>query len=156
MCFDDGAGIVVAGRDAVVHAGVAEGHRQCDTALHGGRQVIPAGAGTLPVAAAVVRMNARFDAVGHRTVRIFHVVQRTAAAQAAGGRNGRGRNGGRCAFAVIVLVKGDLAGVDVGPIIHCYRCGVGRHRQCRHHHQRQHKPHQFFIMLHVASCRGIS
>ena len=63
LCFDDGAGIVVTGCGAVVHAGVAEGHRQRDTALHGRWQVIPSGAGALPVAAAVVRMNARLDAV---------------------------------------------------------------------------------------------
>ena len=148
---DDGTAVPVAGRRAVVGTGIAQGHRQCDAALHRGGQVIPAGTGSLLVGAAVIGMNTRLDTVGHRAIRIFHVVEGAAAAEAAGSRDGQICNGWRCALAIIILTKCDLVRIDVDPVLDRHAGSIGGHRQCCRHDQCQHKGCHVFEYFQMAS-----
>lgn len=148
---DDGTAVPVAGHRAVVGTGIAQGHRQCNAALHRSGQVIPAGTGSLLIGAAVIGVNARLDAVSHRAIRIFHVVEGAAAAEAAGSRDGQICNGRRCALTIIILAKCDLVRIDVDPVLDRHAGSIGGHRQCCRHDQRQHKGCHVFECFQMAS-----
>ena len=116
---------------------------------------LPAGTGSLLVGAAVIGMNARFDAVSHRAIRIFHVVESAAAAEAAGSRDGQICNGRRCALAIIILTKCDLVRIDVDPVLDRHAGSIGGHRQCCEHGQCQYKAQQHFFVFRGSSYSDI-
>ena len=84
LCVDDSAAVPVAGRRTVIGAGITAGQRQCDSALHRCRQIVPTPAAALDIAAAVIGVDAGLDAIRHRSVGVLNVIQGTAASEAAG------------------------------------------------------------------------